>query len=204
MVNIRKISLVLMIIIMLSGCNSFKSYNVYEKVYETYNNMNSYSAKVEVVSFSNNSENKYTLTQFFKMPHKQRSEFLSETAGNNITIINDGKGKIISEYATNPVLLDSVDIEEKDYLMLNTFFDIYYSSEETSVKTSGNETKGTITLSAETGSSAPHRKKMELIIDTKTLIPKKMTVLNDKDKPTLEIKYLEFELNPELEDKIFE
>ena len=204
MVNIRKILFVLMMIITLSGCSFSKSYSIYEKVYETYKGMNSYFAKVEVVSHSNNSENKYTLTQYYKAPHKQRSEFMSDTAGENITIINDGTGKILSDYSTNPIILDTIDIEEKDFLMLDTFFDIYYSSEETSITTSGNEKKGNITLSAVTGSSAPHRKKMDLVIDTKTLNPKKMTVYNENDKPSLEIEYLEFVLNPELSDKIFE
>ena len=88
--------------------------------------------------------------------------------------------------------------------MLQTFFKIYYSSEETAVTTSGNNSKGKITLVAQTGDSNPYKKTAELIIDKESLKPIEMTITGFDGKPSLRIEYNEFELNPELDNKLFE
>ncbi len=203
MQKIKKMSLVLMIICLFTGCGKMKGYNVYERVYLTYKNMESFTAEVEVTSYSNNSENKYTLTQYYKSPDKQRSEYSSEIGGSNVTVINGGKGKLVSGETNAEIELDSAALKEKNYLMLSTFFENYFSSEETAVLTSGNEKKGNIRLSAETGSSNPYRKKIELLIDSKTLKPLKMTVYDDKNKPSLCIEYIKFEINKNTDENIF-
>ena len=203
MQKFKKMSLVLMIICLFTGCGEMKGYNVYEKVYSTYKNMASYAAEVEVTSYSNNSENKYSLTQYYKSPDKQRSEYTAEVGGSNVTVINGNDGKLITGDTMAEIELDEAAVKEKNYLMLNTFFEIYYSSEETAVTTSGNDNSGNIKLSAETGSSNPYRKKIELIIDSKTIKPVKMTVYDDKNKPSLCIEYVSFELNKNIDDAIF-
>ncbi len=200
---IKKTALVLMISFLLAGCSKINTYSVYEKLYNCYNGMHAFKADVAVTSFSNNSENKYTLTQYYKAPGMKRIEYISEKGGSNVTLINGDKGKIISDYTTEPYELSDLDVEEKDYLMLNTFFDVYYSSEETSVKTSGGKKDGQLILSAETGISNPYKQSIELVVDSKTLNPIKMTVKNDKGKPTLCVEYIKFQLNPQLEDTIF-
>ncbi len=204
MKKFRKILPVLMITFLISGCGKIAEYNIYESLYNCYTGMYSYKADVTVTSFSNNSENKYTLTQYYKAPEMKRIEYVSENGGSNVTLINGEHGKIISDYTTEPYVLSNLDVEEKDFLMLNTFFDIYYSSEETSVKTSGGKKSGEITLSAETGISNPYKQTIELVVDSHTLNPIKMTVKNDKNKPTLCVEYINFQLNPQLEDTIFQ
>ncbi len=203
MKKVKSIILVLMISLFVSGCGTMKGYNVYENVYATYSKMKSYKAEVEVTSYSNNSQNKYTLTQFYKAPDKHRTEYTIGSGGKNIAVINGIEGRLFSDYGAEEVLLNTVDIDEKNYLMLNTFFEIYYASEETSVKTSGNEKRGSITLKAETGDSNPYRKNMELVIDSKTMKPKKMTIFGYDGKPTLKIEYLKFDINAELSDDVF-
>lgn len=203
MQKIQKISLVLMIICLFTGCGKMKGYNVYEKVYSTYKNMESYSAEVEVTSYSNNSENKYSLIQQYKAPDKQRCEYVAEVGGSNITVINGNAGKLISGDTMAEIGLDEAAVKEKNYLMLNTFFEIYYSSEETAVKTNGNDNSGTIRLSAQTGSSNPYRNKIELLVDSQTMKPLKMTVYDDKNKPSLCVEYKSFELNKSIDDEIF-
>ena len=204
MKKIKKTVLVLMITFLFTGCNKINTYNVYENLYNCYNGMHSYKADVAVTSFSNNSENKYSLTQYYKAPGMKRIEYASEKGGSNITVLNGNNGKIISEYTTEPYILSDLDVDEKDYLMLDTFFDIYYSSEETSVKTAGNSKEGKITLSAQTGISNPYKNSVELVVDSVTLNPVKMTVKNQKGKPTLCVEYINFQLNPQLEDTIFQ
>lgn len=204
MKKIKKMLLVLMITFLLTGCNKIATYNVYENLYNCYSGMYSYKAEVAVTSYSNNSENKYTLTQFYKAPDKQRIEYVSEKGTKDITLIDGEKGKIISDFSAAPYELTELDVKEKDYLMLNTFFDIYYSSEETAVKTSGGKKDGKITLSAETGSSNPYKKSVELTVNSQTLNPIKMTVKNSKGKPTLCVEYISFQLNPQLNDELFQ
>lgn len=199
----KKVFLVLMIIPLLASCSVGKTYNVYEKLYNCYNNMNSFKAKVAVTSYSNNSENKYILLQQYKYPDKTRSEYVTQEGVTNITVISGDSGKIISDYGNNPVILEKTDIAEKDYLMLNTFFNIYYSSEETAVTTSGGSKNREITLTAETGSSNKYRKSVELTVDCDSLNPKELKVYDDDKKLRLKVEYLEFELNPDINDDIF-
>lgn len=202
MKKILKLLTVLMIIPIVSGCGNVNKYNVYEKLYNCYNSMHSFKAEIAVTLYSNNSENKYTLTQLYKSPDKQRSEYVSETGNSNVTVINGDSGKIISDYTNGAYMFESS--EEADFLMLNTFFDLYYSSEETSVKTSGGEKDSKITLNAETGSSNPYRKTVELTVDAKTLNPVKLKVKDNKGKTRIEIDYIKFELNPQIDDAVFE
>jgi len=196
------ITLVLMITLVLNGCGNINKYNVYERLYNCYNSMHSFKAKVAVTMFSNNSENKYTLTQYYKSPDKQRSEYVSEAGSSNITVINGETGKIVSDFTSGAYVFESAN--EPDYLMLSTFFDLYYSSEETSVKTSGGEKNSKITLNAETGSSNPYRNSVELVVDCKTLNPLQLKVKDNKGKTRICVDYLGFELNPKIDDKIFE
>ena len=199
----KKVFLVLMIIPIFASCSAGKTYSIYEKVYNCYNNMNSFKAKVAVTSYSNNSENKYILMQQYKSPDKARSEYVTEEGVTNITVISGETGKIISDYGNNPVILEKTDITEKDYLMLNTFFDIYYSSEETSVVTSKSNKSREITLTAQTGSSNKYRQSVELTINCEPLNPIELKVYDEDDKLRLKVEYLEFELNPAISDDIF-
>lgn len=201
--TLKRVFLVLMIIPLLASCSVGKTYNVYEKLYNCYNNMNSFKAKVAVTSYSNNSENKYILLQQYKSPDKARSEYVTEDGVTNITVISGNSGKIISDYGNNPVILEKTDITEKDYLMLNTFFDIYYSSEETSVVTSKNNKSRKITLTAQTGSSNKYRQSVELTVDCDSLNPIELNVYDEDKKIRLKVEYLEFELNPAISDDIF-
>ncbi len=201
--KINKIFVLMIFITLFCSCSSVKKYNVYESLYNCYKNMHSFKAEVKVTAFSNNSQNKYTLIQMYKSPDKSRSEYVTESGNKNITIIDGEVGKITSEYAGESVMLNQIDIDEKDYLMLNTFFDIYYSSEETSVKTSGGNNNGKVLLTANTGSSNPYRQKVELLVDSESLNPIELKIFDVNGKIRLKVEYISFELNPTLSDDIF-
>lgn len=194
---------VLMITCLLAGCKGMKGYNVYEKLYSLYGTMTSYIAQVDVTSFSNNSENKYAMMLYYKSPDKQRAEYFSDNGTSNVTIINGNNAKLISDFAQTELSLDEETIKEKNYLMPHTFFEIYYSSEETSVETFGSASGGTTKLCAKTGESNPYKNSIEILIDNETLKPIKMTILDFDNKPSLCIEYKEFEFNPELDNNIF-
>lgn len=193
-----------MIIMLLAGCGtSVNKYNVYERLYAAYSTIQSFKAEVSVTSYSNNSENKYTLLQYYKYPDKQRSEYVSDNGGGSITVINGNQGKIFNGN-NDPVILDALEVSDQNYMLLSTFFERYYASEETVVSVSGSEDNGTITLEAETGLSHPYRKSMKLVVNTKDLKPISMTVYGYDEKPSLLVEYNSFELNAQIDDSIFE
>ena len=121
----KKVFLVLMIIPIFASCSAGKTYSIYEKVYNCYNNMNSFKAKVAVTSYSNNSENKYILMQQYKSPDKARSEYVTEEGVTNITVISGETGNIFSDYGNNPVILEKKDKETLFNVLILTFLNEY-------------------------------------------------------------------------------
>lgn len=196
----------LMIMLAFSGCSNMKiSYDVYERLYQAYNSMVSYEAEVEVTSFSNHSKNVYVAKQYFKDPDKMRSDVLSpQTVEGVQTVINGDRAQILQPGSGGNLTLSELKNGDSNFLFLNTFFSLYYKSENTSVGVNNTAEGGMIVLETETGLSNPYRSNMRLKVSSKTLNPVQMDILGKDGEVYMTVIYKSFTPNQSIDDSLFE
>lgn len=197
--------MVLMIMVILCGCEkSNVGYDVHKKIYDTYQSLPGYVAQAEITSYSNHSENTYQVKQYYQYPGMTRTENIApDTLAGVVTIVNGDNAKVVSPMEENPIHVSGISSGDMDYLFVSSFFQLYYKSEETSIRTSTAEGGNTVVLSAETGSSNPYRKSIALTIDSKTLNPVSMEIMGEDLKTYIKVTYTSFEVVQDLDPALF-
>ncbi len=181
------------------------SYDVYERLYQAYNNLSSYEAEVEITSFSNHSENVYVAKQSYLEPDKMRSEVISPPAVAGVqTVINGDQAQILQPESGGNLTLSQLKNEESNVLFLNTFFALYYQSESTSIHVSNTAEGEMIVLETETGLSNPYRNSMRLKVSSKTLNPIQLDILGKDGEVYMTVVYQSFNPNITIDENLFE
>ncbi len=175
--------------LMLCGCSKplMPQLDTSKRIYDTFFNMPGYEAEIKLSVFSNNTNNVYTIKQYYKYPDKLRSE-----ASELITIVNGTSAGAYNAKADAPLILQQLGGEE-DYMFLNSFFSAYYQNEETTASVSA-EDSCLVTLEAQTGLSNPYKASLRLVINTHTMEPLTLEILGKDGKVYTNIQYLSFKI----------
>ena len=197
--------MVLMIIAVFCSCSkSNVGYDVHKKIYDTYQSLPGYEAEAEITSYSNHSENTYSVKQYYKYPGMTRTENTApESLAGIVTVVNGDTAKVISPSEDHPIQISGISSGDMDYLFVSSFFQLYYKSEETSIRTSTAEGGNVVVLTTETGSSNPYRKNIALTIDSKTLNPVSMEIIGNDMKTYIKVDYTSFRVNGEIDPALF-
>jgi len=187
---LKKSFVILLMITLLTGC---AKQNVYEKIHKRFYNIPSYSTNCEVTVVSNKNTNTYNITAVYDNQSKRyRLDF------DDVTIILGSTNAQIKR--ENKVM--TVPVTDENMLMLvNTFFESYYTG-ESSVNTSS-QISGDVTLKCDILNSPDYAKYMELIIDSKTILPKTMSVFNKQNKQIITVKFNNFNILNKIDDNTF-
>ena len=100
--------------------------------------------------------------------------------------------------------MDIVFPDEKSTVFLSDFFERYYKSEETSLKTSGGLAGDKTTLSCYLESGTEKRFMQSLEIDNDTYLPLRLTTFDIDENPVVVVEFGEFKRNPRLDKGIFD
>lgn len=186
----KKSFVILLMITLLTGC---AKQNAYEKIHKRFYNIPSYSTNCEVTIVSNKNTNTYNITAVYDNQSKRyRLDF------DDVTIILGSTNAQIKR--ENKVM--TVPVTDENMLMLvNTFFESYYTG-ESSVNTSS-KTSSDVTLKCDILNSPDYAKYMELIIDSKTILPKVMSVFNKQNKQIITVKFNNFNILNKIDDNTF-
>ena len=131
----------------ISGCSSGMNFSdddmdIYKKIHKKYAYMESYTAKAEMIIYSNKTENKYKLKQYVKEPKMYKTEFLNENGETDVMIIEkDGNITINSPLGNS---IDAQSSELCDCTFINNFFSLYYKSQETSISVASQKTSSVL------------------------------------------------------------
>ena len=188
----------IVLILLLAGCEkiSLPRADTTKSVYETFSEMQSYSARIKVFTYSNTNENAYEVTQYYAYPEKYRSE-----CGGSVTVINKDKASVQYDAKSDKEIFDKIS-DESNFMYLNSFFDKYYRDEKANVKSSSKNDK-LITLSVDTGLENKYKSRAELILNTPDMKPISLKITDGKGKTYMKIEYISFKINPELDLKLF-
>ena len=194
-------------VLCLSSCtaNSFSDsdMDIYEKIHKYYNKMESYSAHLKFTVISNKTQNEYVATQKalgndkFWIEVKDEKNNLSLT-----TILNGTKAKLLSDEISLSVAVPTKDI--LSLLFVNSFFDNYYASEETSLLVNSLNGGNFTTLETELSVENSKAKYITLSINNKTLSPEKIEISDIGKKVWLTGTFSDFKYNDNsINDSVF-
>lgn len=192
------IATTVILMIMLTACGGGK-HSDYSKIYESYGNIQSYSADIEVTVITGDSERTYTATQYYAAPDLYRIDYTSEEMeGISCVLSGDklsykGPGGEVTEF-------EDYIPGEKYYIFMTDFMERYCKSEEAQ----NTAKRGRTILHLEENGDNPHRASMELWIKNKTGLPEKMITYNDKGEERVIVKFENFKMNEGIDKKVFD
>ena len=177
--------------------------DIYKRIHEKYSRMTAYTAEVTLTVKGRKSEKVYRLTQQVQEPQKavitvQEPESLKDVC----TIFNGGQVLVKSPVSADTLLTKTEDLPNA--LLLNDFFSLYYQSEETAIHVDANEDSGTLLLETEYLPQTSEQFKTSLLLDTKTLQPKTITVFDAGGNVRMLAEFSDFCYNPPLAEELFD
>lgn len=188
----------------LCGCGKNSQHDVYREIYKRYSDIRSFYAAATVTVRSDKTESRYSVRQFYQKPDKF-AFFVDapEDFSGSGYIFKDGKFKVLSGFGTDAAFAAKA-TDGKNVMFVCDFFEEYFKSEETSVRTNGS-IKGKSTVLEcflQLRSETLYRQTLE--IDNKTFLPLKLETLDVNDNPVVTVEYADFKLNCDIEKTIFD
>ncbi len=199
--------LVLLTLMITTGCSSPMHFNdshmdIYKRIHHTYSRMTSYTAEVKLTVKGNKTENNYLLTQEFKEPQMSAVTIKEPAHMEGLkTVINGDKVLIFAKNAEQKVFATAEQVP--NVLFVHEFFSLYYKSEETAIHVSAEEDGKTLLLETECSPQTSGAYKVTMLLDTKTLHPKTITVFDAGGNVRQMAEFLSFTYNPSLQEDIF-
>lgn len=186
----KKSFVFLLMITIFSGC---AKQTVYDKIHKRFYNMPSYSANCEVTVISNKNKNTYDISAVYdSQSGRYRLDF------DDVTIVlgkNNAQIKRENKVITTPVT------HENMLMLINTFFESYYTG-ESSVNTAS-KISGDVTLTCDIVNSPDYAKSMKLVIDCKSITPKTMTVFDEMGTEIIYVKFKTFNIMNKIDESVF-
>lgn len=202
-IHLQKIAVGCMIgiMILLSACGGERRPKVTdeESALAMLQSMEGYDAQVNVVFFSNRGENAYQVHQRVKSSGEYRLEIMEPQNLAGILTISDGKRTVQSD-PTIEGWVEARPTPVRDALLLYSFIEAYQQN--------GGETlngdEDTLLLCAQY--PGEHRKivSAQLRLAKGTGLPLSLVINDQNGDPSLHITYLQFQMNPEFEEEMFQ
>lgn len=193
---------------LLTGCSQNSTLTnqesgIYSRLHKKFSGMQSYSATLRLTVKSNKTENVYTITQKVKSPEQAVVTLMEpEMFAGVTTVFSGGFVSVSSSVAEESMQLPAS--ETVNDLFLNEFFSQYYQSEDTSLSVSATaDNTHSILLETVCIPDSAARHKISLLCDAKTLEPKVLTVYDIGGNIQTVAEFLEFSLNPKIDDSLF-
>ncbi|MBE7036233.1 MAG: outer membrane lipoprotein carrier protein LolA [Ruminococcaceae bacterium] len=177
--------------------------DIYQKIHRKFSRMTAYTATVKMTVKSNKTEQVYEMMQAVRVPGLARAELTApaELVG-LVTVYRDGE--VFAYRAENETPLQVKALAEYHDVFVHEFFARYYQSEDTALSVSGNtEESRTMLLETAASPETSSRYKITMLLDTKTLEPKVITVYDMGGNVRMIAEFSEFCYNPKLEDSVF-
>lgn len=186
---------------MTAGCaNNTTEETIYQKINKKYIDIGDYSAKGTITVHSNKTENSYQFEQYHKAPDR----FLLKYVEDGITVLLEEGATTVKNEKVNSEISLSASKDQYLCLFIDSFFKSYYTGETTTVKTAGGLVDKTMMLECNLDDDAHAACKQRLFIDTKTILPVRMEILDETEKVIAEIAFESFKFEKELEDSVFD
>lgn len=200
--GIMGIAVILMIT--LTSCKSVVQHDVYSKIYEQYNAMQSYIATAAVTVANNKGESVYRIRQYYSAPDRYRMDILDSEGNAETTYLFNGGTITLHSRSGGDVTLDDSLVTEKDYVFLPDFFADYFRSQDSFVSAARDLNGAQTELGTMCAAADPSRFRQSLWIDDKTLVPSRLITYDADGNEVLCVSYENFSLNERMDDAVFQ
>ncbi len=177
--------------------------DIYQKIHRKFSQMTAYTATVKLTVKNNRTEQVYEMHQAVKTPEYARTELVAPTELSGVVTV----------YAGNELLVRRADGEEPLRLeakegysdfFIHDFFARYYQSEDTAlIVSAGTGESETMLLETVANPESSSRYKITMLLDTKKLEPKTITVYDIGGNVRMIAEFSDFCYNPALHDGMF-
>ena len=185
----KKVTAILSLFLLMISCSACKnpeqkSEDIHSEIHTNYYTVGSYTADCAITAYTTGGENTYEcIVDYNKDDSSYRifSEDMSISLTNDKTVITKGENTI-----------ESVPSDTDMYIFINTFFESYYESEDTTVSAGSNADSRLTLLECSCVRPTEIASSMKLWIDNETVLPVKMQVFNSDSRMTSEIIFRSF------------
>ena len=167
--------------------------DIYKRIHQKYSRMTAYTADVTLTVKSRNSENVYLLKQQVKEPQMAMITVREPASMEGVCTVFNGGQALVSSPVSTQKLMTKIN-----------FFSAYYRSEETAVSVGTAHTADTMLLETECLPQTAEAYTATLLLDTKTLHPKTITVFDAGGNVRMLAEFSNFCYNPSLPEDIFD
>lgn len=177
--------------------------DIYQKIHHKFSRMTAYTAKVRLMVKNNRTEAGYEMYQAVKIPGQARTELTApDELSGVVTVYGDGEVVVCGANGEEPLRVDAQ--EGFSDFFIHDFFARYYQSEDTALFVSDStEESGTMLLETIASPESSNRYKITMLLDTKKLEPKTITVYDMGGNVRMIAEFSEFCYNPVLDDSLF-
>lgn len=177
----------------------------YCDVFNQYNNLKTYTSEIEMVIRNKFTSNSYKLKEFYKKPNLYRIDYIVPE-GNEVTskyIWKEDGIFLKSKHQNGTIKLQDLKVPQRNFIMICDFFDNFYKNNNKNFDIKNDVSGKKLKLEIKLGINK-HRDSQILMIDKKTFLPISLTTYNANQESTIILNYLDFKLNENLEDYIFD
>ena len=184
------------------GCTNTANHDEFSNIQKRLFELKSYKCTAEIKIYNNKNTTHYIVNQYYVFPAKFRVEIRSPEILKGLVTISNGKDTVVSnpsDSISKPYRYENLSNLCGDSTILTEFFGNYVKSEKSSMTIEGGKYKLTTKIPSGNG-----------YMDTETLTvnvlgkPEKLEIYDRKGISKLDLTYKDFQMNPKLEEKIFD
>ncbi len=174
------------IVLILCGCGA-ESADIHGKIHSKFYTMPSYSAQCEAIVKSNKNENTYQFTCDYDSASNTHEISYPDAT---VTLTN-GKARIVRGDSINEIPTSDSDM----LILLDTFFQSYYESENTSmtVGAMSGDNSGTTVLECELTKPTKYGRAMKLTVQNRGVVPKELVTYDADGDERIKVIFKSFE-----------
>lgn len=202
--NLKVLVVAIAVVLLMVGCTPKTDTELFYELQKRLNEIESYEAQVEITSMGNKEPNKYLMKQWFKKPNMYRLEALEpESIKGKITVSDGNKAWIHHPAVDQKWMMQKFSHSEEQNMFLGYFIKNCLESENTSLAKKELEREEYLLIQTDIPGNHAYYSKEVLWLNTITMKPYLLQVFDTKNQLRIEVKYLEFEYDPKLEDSLF-
>ncbi|MCG8539601.1 MAG: outer-membrane lipoprotein carrier protein LolA [Clostridia bacterium] len=197
-------SIIILMIVLLTGCVEKTDEEIFYRAQKKIVSLDTYRAKAKIRVYGNKAPEEYFVQQWFKAPDKYRTEVEEpEDVKGKITIYNGKKAWICQPRIGQEWLMEDFSNSVEQKMFLGYFIDNFLNTENPRLTRETFEDEDYILIETDIPGNHPYFNKKRLWFDIKKYYPHKLEVLDKDDNIRIDVKYVDFIYNEDIDDEIF-
>jgi len=194
---LRILFVTLSLMIIMSACGNRMSADRFQSIQKKLFELKSYKCIAEIRIVNNKNTTKYIVKQYYIHPSKFKVEVLEPEFIKGLLTISDGSETKVSNPnidVNNTYVSESIIKLTGNNMLLTYFFSNYVSSEKSNMEISGDKYRLKTYITSETDYMSA-----EILGISKEGYPESLEIFDKEGRLKLQIKYIEFVMNPILD-----